>query len=108
MPFPHAPNSNRWVVIWPGWREVHQNFASAREDLLNMLWWWARDFEHANPELFEEIMDAWTDIATADEITTSWTQRDFFKTQVGGESYILVRHGKEADYGVRDPVSPKA
>lgn len=91
-------DSVRWVAIWPDHREVYQNFTEAKNDLLNMLWFWSRDFLDADPRLSDDIMKAWDEASGWSLL--GWTGETVFHTHVRGDRFTLVKLGAEVDHGL--------
>lgn len=85
--------SGKWVAIWPGFRQMYDNFTAARNDMLDMLWWLSRDYLDGDPEYSNAIMSVWSEVATWDSVFNS--SKPMYETQLRGERYILVKKDKE-------------
>lgn len=88
--------SIRWIAVWPNYYNTYDDFAAAKGDMLNMLWWLARDYIDADPEYSNAVMSVWSEVAVWD--TIFYSSKHHFSTELRGEKYILVRHGKEDEY----------
>lgn len=82
-----------WIYKFDDIRMKFASFRSAKEDLLDHLWWEAREYIDAEPEYYEDIMTGWVTVA-------GWSS-DFgvysFELKVRDTTYILVRYDREVD-----------
>lgn len=82
-----------WVVHWKD-REpaTFGNFGLAKQDLLQELWFFSREYIDADPDFAEQIMAAWSEVLTWKEfIGSSSVRRREFVAEVAGFKYYLTR-----------------
>lgn len=84
--------SEGWVLLWKDHREVFPNFDAAKADMLDMLWWWARDYVTAEPKRADEIMDAWVHVS---KLWRKYSFHHVFKITVLGDDFYIVQLGHE-------------
>lgn len=82
-----------WVVHWKD-REptTFGTFELAKQDLLQELWFFSREYIDADPDFAEQIMAAWSEVLTWKEfIGSSSVRRREFSAEVAGFKYYLTR-----------------
>lgn len=82
-----------WVVHWKD-RDpaTFASFELAKQELLQELWFFSREYIDADPDFAEQIMAAWSEVLTWKEfVGSSSVRRREFVAEVAGFKYYLTR-----------------
>lgn len=82
----------KWVLLFDDVREVFGSLARAKTELLEHLFWMARDVIDSDPPLYQEIMRTWEEVSNIREHSSSVVVYNF---TVADTHYRLIRQDFE-------------